>query len=231
MTYSPLSGSSRVFDRRSIGGAAIGVSDQVLYNNLVMVNLGSEGQTDAPWPQMQRTSTCSQFAGELLAMYPALDVKWEGWLALHPETLVVSSETGYDHDYYAYPYGDYEVSHNGLTTVLRRTTGGVLLLQRTYEPRSESWRPPANREWHENHRNLGSANAPYQWTEPNPTVAEVRTRRGGLYLHPLLHQRLNPSRRRTPPCAFAWARRAGVRPRRPCCPQDALGRPSPESPP
>ena len=48
VTYSPLSGSSMVFDRRSIGGAAIGVSDQVLYNNLVMVNLGTEGQTDAP---------------------------------------------------------------------------------------------------------------------------------------------------------------------------------------
>ena len=64
---------------------------------------------------MQRTSTCGPFAGELLAMYPALDAQWEGWLGLHPETLVVSSDTGYDHDYYAYPYGDYEVSHNGLT--------------------------------------------------------------------------------------------------------------------
>ena len=109
VTYSPLSGSSMVFDRRPIGGSPVGVADQVLYNNLVMVN----GLTNTLWPQMVRNTNCG--GSQLLPMYSAIEMKWEGWLSLHPQTLVVSGETGYNYDYRTYPYGEYEKAHNTLT--------------------------------------------------------------------------------------------------------------------
>ncbi len=115
VTYSPLSGSSMVFDRRSVGSQAIGVANQVVYNNLVMFSQGADGQAGSTWAQMERGAGCGPFNGQSLPLFPAIEMTWDGWLALHPETRVVSSETGFSHDYVTYPYGDYEQSHNPLT--------------------------------------------------------------------------------------------------------------------
>ena len=115
VTYSPLSGSSMVFDRRSVGGAEFGVADQMLYNSLVMFNHGADGLAESNWSQMSRTAGCGPFEGQVLAMYPAIEMKWGGWLSLHPDTRVISSDTGSPNDYRSYPYGDYENAFNFLT--------------------------------------------------------------------------------------------------------------------
>jgi len=116
VTYSPLSGSSIVFDRRSVGGGEIGVADRVLHNNLVMVNATGGRQAASFWPQMARASTCGTPGGvPTLAPYPSIEMEWAGWLSLHPDTRIVSSATGWSHDYGTYPYGDYEAVHNTLT--------------------------------------------------------------------------------------------------------------------
>ncbi len=116
VTYSPLSGSSMVFDRRSVGGAEIGVSDNVLQNSLVMVDTNRNGQAGSLWPQMAPAALCgTPGSAPTLAPYPAIDIEWAGWLALHPDTRVVSSQTGRSYDYTTYPYGDYAGVHNFLT--------------------------------------------------------------------------------------------------------------------
>lgn len=106
VSYCPLTGSSLVFER---GAATFGVSGLLFMNNLVMYD-----RTGAPslWPQMARGARCGTRTGTQLPLFPAVEMTWTSWLALHPATQVVSSATGHSRDYRAYPYGDYEVENN-----------------------------------------------------------------------------------------------------------------------
>lgn len=109
VSYCPLTGSSLVFERLGSGQAAFGVSGLLFMNNLVMYD-----RTGSPslWPQMARGARCGSRAGTQLPLFPAVEMTWASWLALHPETRVVSSSTGHSRDYRQYPYGDYEREDN-----------------------------------------------------------------------------------------------------------------------
>jgi len=109
VTHCPLTGSSLVFERPGGGAAGFGVSGMLFMNNLVMYD-----RTGAPslWPQMARGARCGSRVGTQLLMYPAVEMTWASWLALHPQTRVVSSATGHSRDYRQYPYGDYEREDN-----------------------------------------------------------------------------------------------------------------------
>ena len=112
VSYSPGTGSSLVFDRRSVSGAEFGVSGLVFNNNLVMYERRSDSSL---WPQMMRTARCGPQTGHVLDMFPAVEMRWGGWRSLHPETLVINDETGHSRDYQHYPYGEYEASSNPAT--------------------------------------------------------------------------------------------------------------------
>ncbi|MFW6201279.1 MAG: DUF3179 domain-containing protein [Gemmatimonadota bacterium] len=107
VTYCPLTGSSLAFDRAPVGGGEFGVSGLLFRNNLLMYDRTSE---ESLWPQMMREARCGPRDGTMLPMYPIVEMTWDGWTSLHPETKVVSSATGHDFDYRAsnYPYGNYE---------------------------------------------------------------------------------------------------------------------------
>jgi hypothetical protein len=109
VTYCPLTGSSMVFDRRSANGAEFGVSGLLFNNNLVMYERTEDSSL---WPQMMRGARCGPQDGQRLEMYPAIEMRWGGWRALHPETLVINDETGHTRDYRRYPYGAYEAASN-----------------------------------------------------------------------------------------------------------------------
>ena len=121
VTYCPLTGSSMVFDRTAVGGAEFGVSGLLFNNNLVMYDRsggGSESGDTSPeslWPQMLPVGRCGPAEGREVEMVPALEIEWADWVALHPDTRVVSSDTGWDRSYITYPYGDYEIESNFLT--------------------------------------------------------------------------------------------------------------------
>ncbi len=108
VTYCPLTGSSIVFDRRSVRGVEFGVSGLLFQNNLVMYERSSAESDVSLWPQMMRGARCGPLDGQALEMYPAIEMRWDGWRALHPDTRVISGETGYGPNYRRYPYGDYE---------------------------------------------------------------------------------------------------------------------------
>ena len=105
VTYCPLTGSSIVFDRKPVGVARFGVSGLVFQNNLMMF----DPETESLWPQMSRGARCGTRSGRPLRSVPSVEMRWEQWKALYPNTLVVSSETGWDRNYVAYPYDLYEV--------------------------------------------------------------------------------------------------------------------------
>jgi len=112
VTYCPLTGSSMVFHREVVNGAEFGVSGLLFKNNLVMLERAGPSQEESLWPQMLAGGRCGPSEGNDLAMYPALEIEWAHWVALHPDTRVLSGATGFERDYTLYPYGNYEVEDN-----------------------------------------------------------------------------------------------------------------------
>ncbi|MEX2467846.1 MAG: DUF3179 domain-containing protein [Gemmatimonadota bacterium] len=105
VTHCPLTGSSLVFDREPLDGAEFGVSGLLYLNNLIMYDRVDD---ESLWPQMARGARCGEGKGSDLSMIPAWEMTWDGWRALHPDTRVVTSETGFARDYRFYPYGPYD---------------------------------------------------------------------------------------------------------------------------
>ena len=102
ITYCPLTGSSLAFDRSVIDGAEFGVSGLLFDNNLVMYD---RRDSQSLWPQMSRRATCGANVGASLSMVPLVEMQWDRWRQLHPDTRVVSDGGGFDRPY---PYGNYE---------------------------------------------------------------------------------------------------------------------------
>jgi hypothetical protein len=48
--------------------------------------------------------------GKNLDTYQVVETKWETWKTMYPQSKVLSTQTGYDRDYSAYPYGDYQTN-------------------------------------------------------------------------------------------------------------------------
>ncbi len=117
ITYCPLTGSSMVFSNTAAGGAQFGVSGLLFQNNLVMYDRSASGVEESLWPQMLTVARCGAAEGRALTMYRSTEMQWEDWVALHPDTRVLSSETGYDRPYGLYPYGNYEEEGNDFTLI------------------------------------------------------------------------------------------------------------------
>ncbi len=114
VSYCPLTGSSVTFDRAPHGGATFGVSGLLWQNNLIMYDRNTN---ESLWPQMLREAGCGSEIGKPLDQYPSSEMSWAGWRTLHPDTRVVSDETGFFRSYTdaTYPYGSYEDPNNGST--------------------------------------------------------------------------------------------------------------------
>ena len=110
VTFCPLTGSSMAFDRAAVGGGEFGVSGLLFQNNLTMYDRTTR---ESLWPQMSRQAACGPRLGARLRMVPVIEITWEGWKALYPDTRV-TSETGFDNEYTptTYPYGDYTAPGN-----------------------------------------------------------------------------------------------------------------------
>jgi hypothetical protein len=104
ISYCPLTGSAIVFDATAVGTERFGVSGLLYNNNLIMF----DPETESLWPQMSLSARCGRLIGTRLLTIPGIDMRWDAWKDLHPDTKVVSEATGYQFDYTAYPYDLYE---------------------------------------------------------------------------------------------------------------------------
>jgi hypothetical protein len=111
VTLCPLTGTTLAFDRSAVDGAEFGVSGLLFNNNLVMFD---RRDNESLWPQMNRRASCGENVGTTLDMLPVAVMQWGQWKEMHPDTRVVSSETGHRRDYTArgYPYGNYNQTDN-----------------------------------------------------------------------------------------------------------------------
>ena len=107
VSYCPLCGTGIVFDRR-IGGDVrrFGVSGLLYQSDLLMFDRGS----DSLWSQIRAKAVTGPLLGEKLALVRSRIERWDRWRARHPETTVLSAETGHVRDYANPPYGDYAQS-------------------------------------------------------------------------------------------------------------------------
>lgn len=104
VTYCPLTGTVQGFER---GTTTFGVSGRLINNNLVMYDRA----TEAWWPQILATSIPGPWNAApgttSLREFRLVWTSWKEWQDLHPDTQVLSTETGFAKNYARDPYGSY----------------------------------------------------------------------------------------------------------------------------
>ena len=109
VTYCPLTGTAMGFER---GDTEFGVSGRLLNSNLVMYDRA----TDSRWPQVLATAIEGSFRGQSLREFRVVWTTWGRWRDAHPETEVLSENTGFARNYDRDPYGSYNPTTGYYTT-------------------------------------------------------------------------------------------------------------------
>lgn len=110
VTYCPLCGTGVAFAAKARGRElSFGVSG-LLYNSDVLLY---DRQTESLWSQIRRQAISGPMRGEKLEVVPLTQTTWRAWQEHHPDTLVLSEDTGHDRDYGRDPYAGY-ASERGL---------------------------------------------------------------------------------------------------------------------
>jgi len=107
ITFCPLCGSALAFERKVDGVITeLGVSGKLHNSDLVMYDR-YEGNL---WQQITGEGIVGEAArrNEKLKQVPIITTTWGEWKKEHPNTQVLSRETGYSRNYDQYPYGTYE---------------------------------------------------------------------------------------------------------------------------
>lgn len=100
VTYCPLTGTVLAFER---GKTEFGVSGRLVNSNLVMYDRA----TDSRWPQILGSAIDGPMKGSSLRELHTIWTTWSEWRTIHPETRVLTEETGHVRRYGDDPYGGY----------------------------------------------------------------------------------------------------------------------------
>ncbi|MDE1767195.1 MAG: DUF3179 domain-containing protein [Thaumarchaeota archaeon] len=107
VTYCPLCFTTQVFERILNGTEVqLGTSGKLYNSNLVMY----DRLTGSYWSQALGQSIKGSLAGDELKKIPFDVARWSDWKFLYPDTLVLTTDTGYQRAYGTDPYGDYYTS-------------------------------------------------------------------------------------------------------------------------
>lgn len=116
VTYCPLCGTVMTFDRR-MGEDLLtfGVSGLLYQSDVLMYDRESESL----WSQLAMEAVSGPRVGERLELLPTRLVTWEAWQREHPQSKILSPDTGYFRDYAESPYAGYEESERVMFPVPR----------------------------------------------------------------------------------------------------------------
>ena len=107
ISYCPLCGSTVVFSRDIQGKTlSFGISG-LLYQSDVLFY---DHQTESLWSQLEMKAVSGRMVGTKFDVLPSTLATWGEWKEKHPETLVLSRDTGFRRDYGNQPYSGYESS-------------------------------------------------------------------------------------------------------------------------
>lgn len=106
VTWCPLCGSGMAFKGRDSGGTLrqFGVSG-LLYNSDVLMY---DRQSESLWSQVMGQAVAGPASGRTLTLLPTELCTWESWKARHPDTRVLTTDTGFGRDYSSDPYAGYQ---------------------------------------------------------------------------------------------------------------------------
>jgi len=101
ITYCPLCRSSVVYDRRLDGQTLTFGNTSALYlSDMVMF----DRETYSYWWQVPGSAIVGTLAGQRLTPLASETMEWRTWRALHPDTQVLSRETGFERNYDRDPF-------------------------------------------------------------------------------------------------------------------------------
>ena len=100
VSYCPLCDTIVVFDR---GNTTYGVSGKLYQSCLVMYDRADDTLYAQPWA----LGVVGANVNRSLNRLPAVKTTLGDWLAEHPDSKILSTDTGYSRDYMDYPYGNY----------------------------------------------------------------------------------------------------------------------------
>jgi len=105
VTYCPLCGTGIVF-AANIADTALqfGVSG-LLYDSDVLLY---DRNTESLWSQLMGKAISGKLKGTKLPQLPASHTTWKDWRQKHPDTMVLSRDTGFKRNYRKSPYSGYE---------------------------------------------------------------------------------------------------------------------------
>lgn len=107
VTYCPLCDSSVVYDRRVKGQELeLGISG-LLYNSNVLLYDRTQTRKKSLWSQVKTEAVSGSLVGMSLKTLPLEVTTWADWSSRHPQTEVLSPQTGHRRDYSRTPYGNY----------------------------------------------------------------------------------------------------------------------------
>lgn len=104
LSYCPLCRSGVVYDRRMADHLLTFGNTSALYeSDLVMY----DRETNSYWWQVAGLAIVGTLAGERLTPLPSVTTTWGEWRELHPDTLVLTRDTGYGRPYDRDPFVGY----------------------------------------------------------------------------------------------------------------------------
>ena len=117
VTYCPLCYTSQVFMRDIDGETTeFGTTGKLYNSNLLMY----DRLTDSYWSQALGTAVKGELAGKSLDIMPFDLMRWRDWKSIHPDTLVLTTDTGHVRAYGTDPYGNYYTDPNIMFPVSHR---------------------------------------------------------------------------------------------------------------
>ncbi|MEE8474527.1 MAG: DUF3179 domain-containing protein [Myxococcota bacterium] len=135
VSFCPLCGTGMVFDRSVEDQVrSFGVSGLLYRSDLLLY----DRETESLWSQIAAEAVTGASSGRSLTLIRSRHETWGRWRARHPDTSVLSPETGHTRNYKRTPYGTYATSselyfpvdldrryHPKTRTLGIRTAGGI----------------------------------------------------------------------------------------------------------
>ena len=104
ITYCPLCGSGIAYERKIDGKEVeFGTSGKLYNSNLVMY----DRKTNTYWTQIDGLAVVGELTGMTLKPVSLDTVVWREWKIAHPDSEVLSKDTGFSRSYGRDPYGNY----------------------------------------------------------------------------------------------------------------------------
>lgn len=129
VTYCPLTGTGIGWNREINGKVTtFGVSGLLYNSNLIPY----DRETDSNWSQIRLDCVNGDLSGSEIETFTLVETTWGTWKEMYPDTRVVSSGTGYNRDYNAYPYGSYRTNHDYLIFPLANEDSRLLSKERVH---------------------------------------------------------------------------------------------------